>query len=323
MQAQELLTALADGATVSGSQLAERTGVTRAAIWKQVESLRARGVPVQSQGNAGYRLPWPLQLLSLPAIHAALPQEAGKHLGTLELHWDIDSTSSEIQRRAGSLPDLSMVLAESQSAGRGRRGRSWLSPPGLNIYLSCLKRFDAGFASLSGLSLAVGVIVMRALAALGIGGAGLKWPNDVLSDGGKLAGILVELSGEYQGPCAAIIGVGLNVRLTPALRAQAGQPVNDLVSLSGGVAPDRNRVAAALVGALVDGLRQFEHNGFAAFVDEYAGHDLLRGQPLRLHGALGELEGTGAGVDARGALLLQTGDGVRAIDSADVSVRRA
>lgn len=323
MQAQDLLTALADGATVSGSQLAERAGVTRAAIWKQVESLRARGVPVQSQGTAGYRLPWPLQLLAVPAIQAALPREASRHLGTLELHWEIDSTSSDIQRRAASLPDLSMILAESQSAGRGRRGRSWLSPPGLNIYLSCLKRFDAGFASLSGLSLAVGVIVMRALAALGIDGAGLKWPNDVLSDGGKLAGILVELSGEYQGPCAAIVGVGLNVRLTPALREQAGQPVSDLVSLAGRVAPDRNHVAAALIGALVQGLRQFEREGFAAFVDEYTSHDLLRGQPLRLHGALGELEGTGAGVDARGALLLQTREGVRAIDSADVSVRRA
>lgn len=323
MQGQELLTALAGGGTVSGSQLAERTGVTRAAIWKQVESLRARGVPVQSQGTAGYRLPWPLQLLALPAIHAALPAAAAKALGTLELHWDIDSTSSEIQRRASSLPDLSMILAESQSAGRGRRGRSWLSPPGLNIYLSCLKRFDAGFASLSGLSLAVGVIVMRALSALGIAGAGLKWPNDVLSDGGKLAGILVELSGEYQGPCAAIIGVGLNVRLTPALREQAGQPVNDLVSLAGGVAPDRNQVAATLIGALVEGLRQFEREGFAAFIDEYASHDLLRGQPLRVQGALGEWEGTGAGVDARGALLLQTRDGLRSIDSADVSVRRA
>lgn len=323
MQAQELLMALADGGTVSGAHLAERAGVTRAAIWKQVESLRARGVPVQSQGTAGYRLPWPLQLLSVPAIRAALPASARKSVGELELHWEIDSTSSEIQRRAASLPDLSMILAETQSAGRGRRGRSWLSPPGLNIYLSCLKRFDAGFAALSGLSLAVGVIVMRTLETLGIKGAGLKWPNDVLSADGKVAGILVELSGEYQGPCAAIIGVGLNVRLTPALREQAGQPVNDLVSLSSGVAPDRNRVAAALIGALAEGLMQFEREGFAAFTEEYASHDLLRGKTLRVQGAQGSMEGMGAGVDARGALLLQADDGLHSIDSADVSVRRA
>jgi len=322
MQVQELLMALAGGGTISGAQLAERAGVTRAAIWKQVESLRARGVPVQSQGTAGYRLPWPLQLLDETAIRTALPTSTRASLGQLELHWEIDSTSSEIQRRAITLPDLSVILAETQSAGRGRRGRTWLSPPGLNIYLSCLKRFDAGFASLSGLSLAVGVIVMRTLEALGIDGAGLKWPNDVLSDDGKLAGILVELSGEYQGPCAAIIGVGLNVRLTPALREQAGQPVNDLVGLADGAAPDRNRVAAALIGALVEGLKQFEREGFAAFVGEYAAHDLLHGKALRVQGAQGSMDGVGAGVDARGALLLQTADGLHSIDSADVSVRR-
>ncbi|PXV57318.1 BirA family transcriptional regulator, biotin operon repressor / biotin-[acetyl-CoA-carboxylase] ligase [Dyella jiangningensis] len=322
MQAQELLVALADGGMVSGAQLAERAGVTRAAIWKQIEALRARGVPVESRGTAGYCLPWPVQLLDLPALKATVPAAVHKRLGTLELHWEVDSTSSEIQRRQGDLPDLSMVLAETQSAGRGRRGRRWLSPPGLNVYLSCLKRFDAGFAALSGLSLAVGVIVMRTLASLGIDGAGLKWPNDVLSDNGKLAGILVELGGEYQGPCAAIIGVGLNVRLTEALHEQAGQPVNDLTTLAG-AAPDRNRVAAALITALAEGLDQFEREGFAAFVDEYARHDLLRDKALRVQGAIGALEGIGAGVDERGALLLQAGDGLHRIDSADVTVRRA
>src|SRR5215469_12812896 len=99
MQAQDLLKALADGGTVSGAHLAERAGVTRAAIWKQVESLRARGVPVQSQGTAGYRLPWPLQMLDVTAIRGALPTATRQSLGELELHWEIDSTSSEIQRR--------------------------------------------------------------------------------------------------------------------------------------------------------------------------------------------------------------------------------
>ncbi|WP_199100908.1 biotin--[acetyl-CoA-carboxylase] ligase [Dyella sp. ASV21] len=323
MQAQELLTVLAEGDIVSGTQLAERAGVTRAAIWKQIEALRTRGVPVESRGTAGYRLPWPIQLLSPTAVRGHLPADVQGRLGALEVHWELDSTSSEIQRRAATLPDLSVVLAETQSAGRGRRGRAWLSPPGLNVYLSCLKRFDGGFAALSGLSLAVGVMVMRTLKALGLEGAGLKWPNDVLSDHGKLAGILVELAGEYQGPCAAIIGVGLNVRLTPALQEQAGQPIQDLAQLAGGEAPDRNRVAAALIQALAQGLSQFEREGFAPFAVEYAQYDLLHGKALRLHGALGELEGVGAGVDARGALQVQTADGLRAIDSADVTVRRA
>jgi BirA family biotin operon repressor/biotin-[acetyl-CoA-carboxylase] ligase len=323
MQAQQLLALLAPGEPLSGERLAEQAGVTRAAIWKQIQALRSRGVPIEARGAAGYRLPWPLQMLDAKRIRAAVPAAARKRLGELEVHWELDSTSSELQRRGATLADLSIVIAETQSAGRGRRGRAWLSPPGLNLYLSCLKRFDAGFAALSGLSLAVGVILLRALESLGIAEAGLKWPNDVLARGGKLAGILVELSGEYQGPCAAVIGIGLNLRLTEALREQAGQPVCDLATLAPGEPPDRNRVAAALIAALAEGLTQFEHEGFGGFVEDYAARDLLKDAPLRVQGAQGTLEGIGAGVDERGALLVRNADGTHRIDSADVSVRRA
>lgn len=322
MQARDVLTALAEGEAISGATLAETAGVTRAAIWKQIETLRAKGVPIEARGASGYRLPWPLQMLDEDVIRGQLPKAVAARLGALEVHWELDSTSTELQRRLVGAADVSIVLAETQSAGRGRRGRSWLSPPGLNLYLSCLKRFDAGFAALSGLSLALGVIVVRALDSLGVAGAGLKWPNDLLSEQGKLGGILVELSGEYQGPCAAVIGIGLNLRLTEALRAQAGQPSDDLAALNGGTPPDRNRVAAALIHALVDGLAEFERDGFAGFAQAYRPYDLLLGKSLHLTGALGELDGIGAGVDARGALLLETSEGLRRVDSADVSVRR-
>lgn len=324
MQARELLAVLAPGEAVSGAQLADQTGVTRAAIWKQVEALRTRGVPVEARGAAGYRLPWPVQLLDESRIRAALPRACASRLGALEVHWELDSTSSELQRRAGEAADLSVILAETQTAGRGRRGRSWLSPPGLNLYLSCLKRFDRGFATLSGLSLAVGVMVLRAIESFGIEGAGLKWPNDVLAAQGKLAGVLVELSGEYQGPCAAVIGVGLNLRLTEALRDQAGQPACDLATLAGGGPPDRNTMASRLIACLVEGLREFERHGFATFAADYARHDLLAGRALKLSGTQGHFEGIGAGVDARGALLVRLADGeLRSVDSADVTVRRA
>lgn len=333
MQSSQLLAALAGGETLSGARLAEETGVTRAAIWKQIEALRARGVPIEAPGAAGYRLPWPLQMLDAERIRAALPAPLARSLGGIEVHWELDSTSSELQRRGHDARDLSVVLAETQTAGRGRRGRSWLSPPGLNLYLSCLKKFDQGFAGLGGLSLAIGVMVLRALERLNIEGAGLKWPNDILAakkgaagkaHGGKLAGILVELGGEYQGPCAAVIGIGLNLRLTPALHEQAGQPACDLATLAGGTPPDRNQVAAMVIAALADGLREFERDGFASFMTDYVRHDLLLDRPLRLSGALGTFDGIGAGVDARGALQLRMADGsVRTIDSADVTVRRA
>lgn len=328
MRPAHVLAALAAGEAVSGASLARQAGLTRAAVWKQVEVLRARGVPIEARGAAGYRLPWPVQLLDAGQMQAALPVSTAAALGALEVHWELDSTSSELQRRALLADDLSFVLAETQTAGRGRRGRPWLSPPGLNVYLSCLKRFDRGFGALAGLSLAVGVMLLRALEELGIAGAGLKWPNDVVvagsPPGGKLAGVLVELSGEYQGPCAAVIGVGLNLRLTPQLREQVGQPASDLATLGHGVPPDRNRAAAALIAALVDGLRQFEREGFAGFVADYRRHDLLYQQPLQLSGALGTFEGVGAGVDARGALQVRMPDGsMRVLDSADVTVRRA
>jgi BirA family biotin operon repressor/biotin-[acetyl-CoA-carboxylase] ligase len=332
MQPAQLLALLAAGEPLSGEALAVAAGVTRAAIWKQVEALRRRGVPVEARGAAGYCLPWPLQMLDAARIRALLPASAASALTALDVHWELDSTSSELQRRLATAGDFSVVLAETQHAGRGRRGREWLSPPGMNIYLSCLKRFDAGFAALTGLSLAVGVIALRALEKLGIDGAGLKWPNDLLmasgkrSDGpgGKLGGILIELSGEYQGPCAAIIGIGLTQRLTPALREQAGQPVADLAELGGGMPPDRNLLVATLITALVEGLREFERDGFAAFGTDYARYDLLRDQPLQLSGALEAFRGVGAGVDARGALQVRLDDGsMRRVDSADVTVRRA
>lgn len=329
MPLARLLAALAPGNSISGAALAAQAGVTRTAIWKQVEALRARGLPIEARGATGYRLPWPVQMLDVSRIREALPAPVSDSMGALEVHWELDSTSSELQRRGAGAADCSIVLAETQLAGRGRRGRPWLSPPGLNVYLSFLKRFDRGFAALSGLSLAVGVIVLSALEELGVKGAGLKWPNDVLAvehgqAGGKLAGILVELSGEYQGPCAAIIGVGLNLRMTPELRLQAGQPASDLATLTGGTPPDRNRVAAALITALMGGLEQFERDGFPAFMTDYRRHDLLRGQSLQLTGALGEFAGSGAGVDEAGALLVCRADGsLHRVDSADVTVRHA
>lgn len=320
MSTRELLALLGEGVPVSGADLAARLGLTRAAVWKQVEQLREHGLPVAARRGVGYCLPWPVELLDADWIRAhSRPRPA-----RLELHWSLDSTSSECQRRAAALPDGSVVLAEMQHAGRGRRGRDWLSPPGLNVYLSCLKRFERGFAALSGLSLAVGVALVRALEPLGIGGIGLKWPNDVLvaGSGAKLAGILVELSGEYQGPSTAVIGIGLNLRLPAALRARAGQPVADLAELAD-EPPARNRVVAAVVGKLLEALARFDRDGFASFAGDYARLDLLRGRALRLSDARGEFEAVGDGVDAQGALRVLRDGRAQRIDSAEVTVRAA
>jgi BirA family biotin operon repressor/biotin-[acetyl-CoA-carboxylase] ligase len=317
-----LLPFLADGKPHAAAALACDLGTSRASVRKQIEALRARGLPVEVAPGRGYVLPWPLELLDRARIRRMLDAATRARMGSFAVMWEPDSTSSELLARTRPA-DLSFVLAESQRAGRGRRGRNWLSPPGLNIYLSCLKRFDSGVAGLTGLSLAVGVMLMRALADAGVRDAGLKWPNDVLAGDAKLAGILVELEGEEDGTCKAVVGVGVNLRLPQALRTHAGQPVADLAQLAGGQPPPRNRFAARLVARLVEGLDEFARGGFGAFAGEYAHHDVLRGRELRVGGGSAVLHGRGAGIDARGVLLLQTTRGIVAVDSAEVSVRRA
>jgi BirA family biotin operon repressor/biotin-[acetyl-CoA-carboxylase] ligase len=230
IESAALLAQLSDAHAVSGSELARRLGVTRAAVWKQIEALRALGAPIDAQAGAGYRLQWHFEALDAARMRAQLAPALRRRVRTLDVHWQIDSTSSSLLRAAAQgAPDLAVCMAETQTAGRGRRGRQWQSPLGGNVYFSLLKRFAHGMGALSGLSLVAGVALIQALGDCGVTGVGLKWPNDVLADGRKLAGILVELGGEFLGPCHAVIGIGINLRLPPDIGID--QPYTDLRQL--------------------------------------------------------------------------------------------
>ena len=319
MTTRALLQALATGMPVSGAMLATQLGISRAAVWKQIEQLRARGLPVAARAGLGYALPYPLELLDADAIRAAAAPGS-----FIEVHAALDSTSSELLRRADHAADLTFVFAELQSAGRGRRGRVWLAPPALNLTFSVLKHFEHGFAALSGLSLAVGVAVAETLAAAGVPRLALKWPNDLQADGRKLGGILIELGGEFLGPCHAVIGVGINLRLPPALAAAAGQPVIDLAALCGGTPPARNALAGQLAVALTQALEHFAARGFAPFAARYAALDALRDRALTVSGNRATFVAVGAGVDARGALRVRRDSGeIECLDSAEITVRAA
>lgn len=317
----ELLDLLSAEAPVSGADLALRLGVSRTAIWKQIEALRAAGLPVEAQAGEGYRLARPLDRLDAAAIRRALPATVRKRLGALEVHWKLDSTSSELLRRVDDLPDRTFVFAEMQTAGRGRRGRAWVSPPATNLAFSCFKRFGQGYAALSGLSLAIGVAVARALEDRGVQGVGVKWPNDLVHHGAKLAGILVELGGEFLGPCHAVIGVGINLHLPDEARDAIAQPVTDLDEIGAGAVPARGKLAATMIEHLCEALDVFAASGFAAFASDYARYDALRGRGLRVDDPRGAFEGVAIGVDARGALRVRTPRGEQTVDSAEVSVR--
>lgn len=317
-----LLAALSAEHAVSGAQLARQLGVTRAAVWKQIEHLRELGAPVEAAAGSGYRLAWRLEPLAADSIRERLDVATRARLAALAVHWRIDSTNTELQRGAAAAAGIEVCLAETQTAGRGRRGREWQSPLGGNLYLSLLRRFEAGMAQLSGLSLVAGVAVVDALADCCGVDVGLKWPNDVLAEGRKLAGILVELGGEFLGPCHAVIGVGINLRLPATTHGRIDQPAIDIASLCREV-PSRNALAARLIARLIEALDRFETQGFAAFGEAYARHDLLRGHHVRVLAAGAAHDGIAAGVDERGALIVRHGRTSAHYDSAEVSVRAA
>jgi len=322
VQPAALLAALSPHAAVSGSALARELGVTRAAVWKQIEALRDLGAPIEAVAGRGYRLGWPFEPLDVKAIRAGLDVATRRRLGDLTVCWQIDSTSSELLRQASAgAADLSICVAEMQSGGRGRRGRAWRSPLCGNVYFSVLRRFTQGMAALSGLSLVAGLAVSAALRECGVDAALLKWPNDVLIDGRKVAGVLVELGGEFLGPCFAVIGIGINLRL-PA-NARIDQPHIDLASVCAGQTPSRSRLLSALIRQLVGALDRFSTQGFADFRADYAQHDALAGRPVRVQAGGQIHDGVAGGVDVRGALRVRHGDAVATYDSAEVTVRGA
>lgn len=317
-----LLKLLADGAFHSGTALGERLGVSRAAVNKAVQGLVADGFDIHRVSGRGYRLGEPFVPLSGTAIRAHLAAR-GIDL-PVEVLEQVDSTSQYLLRTAADEDNGARAcLTETQAAGRGRRGRSWVATPYHNILLSLAWRFELGPAALTGLSLAAGVAVVEALEAFGVRGAGLKWPNDVLLDGRKLAGLLVDLRGEAAGPSFAVFGLGLNVQLAARDAAHIDQPWASLQGLLPSPV-DRNRLAALLLAHLSDAFRRFEVQGFEAFRADWERRHLLAGQTVCVHTGQGEVSGTVEGIDAHGGLCVRDTHGERRVfHSGEVSLRAA
>ncbi|MCI0508118.1 MAG: biotin--[acetyl-CoA-carboxylase] ligase, partial [Gammaproteobacteria bacterium] len=230
----QILAILAGGRFCSGQELAKQLGLSRSAVWKVIQNLQSRGIEVFAVQGKGYRLAQPIELLAKDHIHQNIAARRETFPGKIEVLWEIDSTNRYLSQQSVSSGAAGMTcLAEMQSAGRGRRGRTWVSPLGGNIYLSQLWKFNGGPAQLSGLSLAAAVAVVRVIHQFGVKEARLKWPNDVLVSGKKLAGILLEMTGESNGPTKVIAGVGINVRLPEIALQEIDQPVTSLQSLLG------------------------------------------------------------------------------------------
>lgn len=319
-----LLPLLASGEYCSGQALADALGVSRTAVWKQLNALADYGLEIESVKGRGYRIPGGIDLLDAALVRAALSPQATALLTSLQLLETIDSTNAEAMRQVAAGAGAGLVCsAEQQSAGRGRRGRTWVSPFARNLYLSVVWQYHQGAAALEGLSLAVGVAVARALAANGLPAVQLKWPNDVVYRGAKLGGVLLEMTGDAAGTCQVIVGVGLNVAMPDAAATGIDQAWTDIETISGGVRPGRNTLLAALLNELLPLLAGFEQQGFGPWHDEWQALDAFAGESVVLHSGAQETTGIARGVDARGALQLETAAGIQSIYGGEISLRRA
>ena len=311
-----ILDILKDGNFHSGESLGEALGCSRTAVWKRLQKLEILGLDIESIKGTGYRVAGGFELLEPQLIKSQLTEMAVAELGDLEVFKSIDSTNKYAREKAEQAPASgSVVLAEQQSAGRGRRGKTWVSPFAANIYLSIVWDFEQGAQALEGLSLAVGVAVKRALNAQGVNGVQLKWPNDIYVEGQKLGGILLEMIGDPAGQCSVIVGVGINVAMPETQGSDIDQEWTDIRSQlqkypdGENQRPSRNKLAASLISEIVMLLRDFQAQGFSMYRDEWQAADAFFGQEAVISTPKQSITGIVKGVDQNGALRLQLENG--------------
>jgi BirA family biotin operon repressor/biotin-[acetyl-CoA-carboxylase] ligase len=315
-----LIRLLADGQFHSGEALGAQLGITRAAVWKRLQSLAQLDLPIESQRARGYRITGGLQLLDEERILAGLSTEAGALVHRLYCFDEIDSTNRFLLQQ-GEAGDI--CVAERQTAGRGRRGRQWFSPYGCNLYMSIRWHFHQGVAALEGLSLAVGVLLAEALQALGLTAVELKWPNDLLCAGCKLGGVLIEVGGDLNGDCAVVVGVGLNVDMEHTLARLGqdiiGQPWTDLRQQ--GFSGDRNELCSAVMQALLPAVRDYPAYGFSLYRNAWESRAALLHQSIEVHAQGGVINGVMLGVDSKGSLRVRTDAGETLFSGGEISLR--
>lgn len=323
MNIDSLISLLADGEFHSGEEIGSLLGVSRAAVWKQIQKVENFGLTVESIRGKGYRLSKKIGLLDESLIKANI-KETGHLISELEIHSSIGSTNDRAQEKIRFGCESGVIcLAEHQSSGRGRRGRAWVSPFAQNIYMSVIWHFNEGVSQLEGLSLCVGVAVANALTSLGVEGVELKWPNDVHVNGRKISGILIEMSGDADGRCSVVVGVGLNLSLEKEHAISIDQPWTDLSSvIPEKVAMNRNLLTSRLIEEIITILREFSLYGFNKFKDQWQQFDSYFGKKVVVHLGGSKIEGVSQGIDERGAILLLTPEGVKTFSGGEISLRR-
>ena len=318
---EHLIKALASGDFVSGQDLGEQLDISRTAVSKHVKTLRAMGLDVYSVTGKGYKLSQPLSLLNQSKIVSALPSH--NLIPEIEVHSLIDSTNSYLLRRLpNQLSQGQVCVAEFQSAGRGRRGRQWISPFGSHIYLSLYWRLAQGLSTATGLSLVAALAVSDAIYSHTNIQVQLKWPNDVYLDGVKLAGILIDLEGQALEPSHSVIGIGLNLNMPAEAAAQIDQKWTDLQSHCKNKI-NRNELCAQLIYHLLKRLHQHQHEGLEEMLDEWHARDFYLNKRVKLLTGERVTRGICRGVNNQGALMLEIDGQMKPIYGGEVSLRGA
>ncbi|MGO1298880.1 MAG: bifunctional biotin--[acetyl-CoA-carboxylase] ligase/biotin operon repressor BirA [Vibrio sp.] len=309
-----VLKTLSDGSFHSGESLGGSLGISRAAVSKHIQGIQQWGIDIFRVQGKGYQLAQPLCMLDVARIQPHVSN-------SIELHPIIDSTNQYLLERTELLDSGTVCLAEYQAQGRGRRGRKWVSPFGANLYISMYWRLDAGMAAAMGLSLVVGVAIVEALEQLGVEGVKLKWPNDVYYHDKKLAGILVEMSGQTGGAANIVIGMGMNIAMTDRDK-QVDQPwttLHDVMADEHKI--DRNQLALAVIQAWDSALRDYEQVGMRDFVKRWNRVDNFLDRPVKLIIGQKIVTGISRGIDDHGGVLLETEQGLEAYIGGEISLR--
>jgi len=321
-----LVAILADGHFHSGSELGAALGISRAGVWKYIAKVADLGLEVHSVRGKGYRLAERVSLLDPALIRRELDALTSDRLHHLEVLEITDSTNTHAMRalQDGALKPqtggFAVYLAERQTSGKGRRGRQWVSQYGRHIAMTLVKQVDAGASGTDGMSLVVGLGVIRALHALGITQAGVKWPNDIVCDGKKLAGILMEITGDVTGLCQLLIGIGINTRCDDKAMTAVAQPWTDLYRLTGELS-DRNVLAATLIRHIMAVMATYENDGMGAFLAEWQQVDAMYGKQVVLTTGNHQRMGRASGIAENGALVLETDHGLELVSGGEISLR--
>ncbi len=307
---------------LSGEEISIALGITRAAVWKHIKSLKQDGFEIESRSRLGYRLiAIPEVLDEVTLMQSMRTKIIGKNI---EVHNTIDSTNNRAKELAlEGAPEGTLVIAETQLEGRGRLGRNWISPIGKGIWMSLILRPNIPPEKAPGITTLAAVAIRRALSCVTGLNIGIKWPNDIIIDGKKVCGILTEMHGDMDTIHYLVVGMGINANLESDDFPSELIPTATSLRIVMNQSVDRRKIIALVMGEMEDiYLKYLEDNDFQSILHECKEYSVTLNRKVKVIGRDTVFEGYAIDLDVDGSLLVKRYDGsISKVMSGDVSVR--